>query len=198
MKGLVASPSGKTIELPIKGNYKEGLSVLEYFINTHSGRKGKADTALKTAQSGYMTRRLVDAAQNILVREHDCGTLHFSEVHRHPVHKTGGVFEESFEERIYGKILAKDLLDTSGALIAPRNTMIDQTLLKTILNSDAEIVPIRAVLHCETHEGVCQKCYGMDLARNDLVDIGTPVGIVAAQSIGEPGTQLTMRSFHTG
>ncbi len=198
MKGLVASPSGKTNELPIKGNYKEGLSVLEYFINTHSGRKGKADTALKTAQSGYMTRRLVDAAQNILVREQDCGTLHYSDVHRHPVHKTGGVFEESFEERIYGKILAKDLHDMSGALIAPRDMMIGQALLKTILASDAEIVPIRTVLHCETHEGACQKCYGMDLARNTLVDIGTPVGIVAAQSIGEPGTQLTMRSFHTG
>ncbi len=112
MKGLVASPSGKTIELPIKSNFKEGLTSLEYFIATHGGRKGKADTALKTAQSGYMTRRLVDAAQNILVRENDCGTLHFEEISRKDATKAGGVFEESFDEKIYGKVLAKDLLDT--------------------------------------------------------------------------------------
>lgn len=195
MKGLVASPSGKTIELPIKSNFKEGLSSLEYFIATHGGRKGKADTALKTAQSGYMTRRLVDAAQNILVRENDCGTLHFEEVDRA---KPEGIFGENFEERIYGKILSKDLLDKKGTVLGKKSAIIDQTLLKVILASDAAIIPVRSMLNCETHEGVCQQCYGMDLARNSLVEIGAPVGIVAAQSIGEPGTQLTMRTFHTG
>ncbi len=195
MKGLVASPSGKTIELPIKSNFKEGLTALEYFIATHGGRKGKADTALKTAQSGYMTRRLVDAAQNILVREIDCGTLHFEEIARAT---SGVVFEESFEERIYGKILAKDLVDKKGTVLAKKQDVIDQTLLKTILASDVDNIPVRSMLNCETHEGVCQCCYGMDLARNRLVEIGTPVGIVAAQSIGEPGTQLTMRTFHSG
>lgn len=195
MKGLVASPSGKTIELPIKSNLKEGFTALEYFIATHGGRKGKADTALKTAQSGYMTRRLVDAAQNVLVRENDCGTLHFEDVQRAA---TGVVFEESFEERIYGKILSKNLTDKTGKVLAQKSDMIDRTLLKAIVASDVDFVPVRSMLGCETHEGVCQCCYGMDLARNDLVEIGTPVGIVAAQSIGEPGTQLTMRTFHTG
>lgn len=195
MKGLVASPSGKTIELPIKSNYKEGLTALEYFIATHGGRKGKADTALKTAQSGYMTRRLVDAAQNILVRENDCGTLHYEDVPR----ETGKsvVFQESFEERIYGKILAKDLVE-GKTTIAKKGDMIDQTLLKTLLEGTVPSVPVRTMLMCETHEGVCQHCYGMDLAMNRVVDIGSPVGIVAAQSIGEPGTQLTMRTFHSG
>ena len=194
MKGLVASPSGKTIELPIKSNFKEGLTALEYFIATHGGRKGKADTALKTAQSGYMTRRLVDAAQNILVRENDCGTLHFEDVNRA---SRGVVFEEPFEERIYGKILAKDLLNGKTTL-AHKGDIIDQNLLTTILATDIQTVPVRSILNCETHEGICQHCYGMDLARNRIVDIGTPIGIVAAQSIGEPGTQLTMRTFHTG
>ncbi len=195
MKGLVASPSGKTIELPIKSNFKEGLTALEYFIATHGGRKGKADTALKTAQSGYMTRRLVDAAQNILVRENDCGTLHFEEVQRA---NRGVVFEESFEERLYGKVLAKDLSDKSGKVSAKKGDIIDQNLLKAIVASDIQSIPVRSILNCETHEGICQHCYGMDLARNHLVDIGTPIGIVAAQSIGEPGTQLTMRTFHSG
>ncbi len=138
-----------------------------------------------------MTRRLVDAAQNILVREYDCGTLHYEDVAREK-DKTG-VFEESFEERIYGKVLAKNL---EG--IGEKGDLIDQTLLKKILASSAPSIPVRSILSCETHEGVCQCCYGMDLARNRLVEIGTPIGIVAAQSIGEPGTQLTMRTFHTG
>ncbi len=195
MKGLVASPSGKTIELPIKSNFKEGLTALEYFIATHGGRKGKADTALKTAQSGYMTRRLVDAAQNILVRELDCGTLHYEEVEREVAKSV--VFQESFEERIYGKVLAKDLTE-GNEVLAKKGDIIDQTLLKIILAAKMPTIPVRSMLTCETHEGVCQHCYGMDLARNRIVDIGTPVGIVAAQSIGEPGTQLTMRTFHSG
>ncbi len=142
-----------------------------------------------------MTRRLVDAAQNILVREQDCGTLHFEEVPR-----DGGksvVFQESFEERIYGKVLAKDLTE-GNEVIAKKGDIIDQPLLKTILAAKMPTIPVRSMLMCETHEGVCQHCYGMDLARNRIVDIGTPVGIVAAQSIGEPGTQLTMRTFHSG
>ncbi len=141
-----------------------------------------------------MTRRLVDAAQNILVRESDCGTLHFEDVSRA---SRGVVFEASFEERIYGKVLAKDLVDGKTTL-AHKGDIIDQTLLKTILATDIQTVPVRSILGCETHEGVCQHCYGMDLARNRIVDIGTPIGIVAAQSIGEPGTQLTMRTFHSG
>ncbi len=150
---------------------------------------------MKTAQSGYMTRRLVDAAQNILVRENDCGTLHYEDVTREGM--KSGVFEESFEERIYGKILAKDLVD-GDTVLAKKGDMIDQVLLKSIVASRVGIVPVRTMLMCETHEGICQCCYGMDLARNHLVEIGAPIGIVAAQSIGEPGTQLTMRTFHSG
>lgn len=142
-----------------------------------------------------MTRRLVDAAQNILVRENDCGTLHYEDVLRENTKSV--VFQESFEERIYGKILAKDLTD-GKTTIAKKGDMIDQALLKTILASNVPSVSVRTMLMCETHEGVCQHCYGMDLAMNRIVDIGSPVGIVAAQSIGEPGTQLTMRTFHSG
>lgn len=194
MKGLVASPSGKIIELPIKANYKEGLSVLEYFINTHSGRKGKADTALKTAQSGYLTRRLVDAAQNVLVREHDCGTHHFEEIRKET---SKSVFRESFEDKVYGKFLAQDVVE-NGKVIIEANTLIDKTILKKLSESSVPAISVRSVLTCETEEGVCQKCYGLDLGQRVLVTLGTPVGIIAAQSIGEPGTQLTMRTFHTG
>ena len=194
MKGLVASPSGKIIELPIKANYKEGLSVLEYFINTHSGRKGKADTALKTAQSGYLTRRLVDAAQNVLIREHDCGTHHYEDISRET---SKSVFRESFEERIFGKFLAKDVT-VGKETILEAGTLIDKKALKTISDAKVEQVSVRSVLTCETEEGVCQKCYGLDLGQNAIAELGTPVGIIAAQSIGEPGTQLTMRTFHSG
>ncbi|MBP8016872.1 DNA-directed RNA polymerase subunit beta', partial [Candidatus Gracilibacteria bacterium] len=194
IKGLVASPTGKTIELPIKANYKEGLSVLEYFIDTHSGRKGKADTALKTAQSGYLTRRLVDTAQNILAREEDCNTLNYEEVSRNT---TKSFSKDLFEEKIFGKILAKDILEGNKVLFSA-GTLVDKSVLKTIQDKNIENVCIRSVLTCETEGGVCQKCYGLDLGYNDLVKIGTPIGIIAAQSIGEPGTQLTMRTFHTG
>ncbi len=194
MKGLVASPSGKTIELPIKANYKAGLSVLEYFINTHSGRKGKADTALKTAQSGYLTRRLVDAAQNILIREHDCGTVHYEEIHRET---SKSVFRESMDDKMFGKFLAKDVV-IGGKVIIESGTIIDKDALKILTENAVESVCVRSILTCETEEGVCQKCYGLDLGSNRLVTEGTPVGIIAAQSIGEPGTQLTMRTFHSG
>ncbi len=194
MKGLVASPSGKTIELPIKANYKEGLSVLEYFINTHSGRKGKADTALKTAQSGYLTRRLVDAAQNILIREHDCGTVHYEEIHRD---SSKSIFRESFEEKITGKFLAKDVMH-AGKKLADEGTIVTKELAAELASAGVETACVRSILTCETEEGVCQKCYGLDLGTHRLATPGTPVGIIAAQSIGEPGTQLTMRTFHSG
>ena len=195
MKGLVASPTGEIIELPVKGNYKEGLSVLEYFINTHSGRKGKADTALKTAQSGYLTRRLVDAAQNILVREYDCTTIHFETFDRS---ESKSLFGDTFENKIYGRFTAVDTFDEHEGLVVPAGTLVTKEILKMILESTATRVSVRSVLTCETEEGVCQRCYGLDLATSDIVKIGTPVGIIAAQSIGEPGTQLTMRTFHSG
>ena len=195
MKGLVVSPTGKTIELPIKSNLKEGFSTLEYFIATHGWRKGKADTALKTAQSGYLTRRLVDAAQNILVRENDCFTLQYEEFDRS---ESKTLFGDTFENKIYSKFTAKDVLDASGKVLIPEATLITKEVLKDIMESTATKVSVRSVLTCETEEGVCQKCYGLDLATADIVKIGTPVGIIAAQSIGEPGTQLTMRTFHSG
>ncbi len=195
MKGLVVSPTGKTIELPIKSNLKEGFSTLEYFIATHGGRKGKADTALKTAQSGYLTRRLVDAAQNVLTREHDCGTIYSEEFNREEG-KT--LFGDTFENKIFGKFTAKDVIDASGKSVIPEGTLITKEILRTVMESTAQKVSVRSVLTCETEEGVCQRCYGLDLATSELVAIGTPVGIIAAQSIGEPGTQLTMRTFHSG
>lgn len=195
MKGLVASPSGGTIELPIKSNLKEGFSTLEYFIATHGGRKGKADTALKTAQSGYLTRRLVDASQNILVREEDCGTINFETYDRRD-EKT--LFGDSFENKIFGKVTISPVVDESGEVIVDKNILITKALLKKIMASSASRVSVRSILNCECEEGVCQKCYGMDLSTSELVKIGTPVGIIAAQSIGEPGTQLTMRTFHSG
>lgn len=194
MKWLVASPTGKIIELPIKANYKEWLSVLEYFINTHSWRKGKADTALKTAQSGYLTRRLVDAAQNILVREQDCSTIAFEEINRHS-QKT--LFKETYEEKIYGKYLAKDV-EKDWKVLLQSDTLIDKWALQIIKDNWIDIVYIRSVLTCETEWWVCQKCYWLDLGYNKLVTIWTPVGIIAAQSIWEPWTQLTMRTFHSG
>lgn len=195
MKGLVASPSGGTIELPIKSNLKEGFSTLEYFIATHGGRKGKADTALKTAQSGYLTRRLVDASQNILVRENDCGTLHFETYDRND-QKT--LFGDSFENKIFGKVTTEAVIDENGETIVDKDILITKSLLKKIMNSTAARVSVRSILNCECEEGVCQKCYGMDLSTSEIVRMGTPVGIIAAQSIGEPGTQLTMRTFHSG
>jgi DNA-directed RNA polymerase subunit beta' len=195
MKGLVVSPTGKTIELPIKSNLKEGFSTLEYFIATHGGRKGKADTALKTAQSGYLTRRLVDAAQNVLIREHDCGTIYSEEFDREE-EKT--LFGDTFENKIFGKFTAKDVFDAQWKVVIPEWTLISKEILRTVLESSAKKVTVRSILTCETEEWVCQRCYGLDLATSELVRIGTPAGIIAAQSIGEPGTQLTMRTFHSG
>ncbi|EKE26072.1 MAG: hypothetical protein ACD_4C00447G0001 [uncultured bacterium (gcode 4)] len=193
MKWLVASPSWKIIELPIKANYKEWLSVLEYFINTHSWRKWKADTALKTAQSWYLTRRLVDAAQNILVREEDCNSIGYEEVSKF---WSKNSFRESFEEKIYGKYTAKDIL-VGNKVLLPAWSLINKINLSLIKDNNIESIFIRSVLTCETEWWVCQKCYWLDLWYNEIAVIGTPIWIIAAQSIWEPGTQLTMRTFHT-
>ncbi|OGJ64417.1 DNA-directed RNA polymerase subunit beta' [Candidatus Peribacteria bacterium RIFCSPHIGHO2_02_FULL_53_20] len=193
MKGLVANPSGRTIELPIQSNLKDGFSVLEFFIATHGGRKGKSDTALKTAEAGYLTRRLVDAVQDIVIREDDCGSKKFHLVTRSDSEKIG----EKFEVRIFGRRLAEDL-EVGGETIAKRNDEIDAAIMERIKEKKVEGVALRSVMTCKTLRGICQKCYGRDLGDNKPVMIGTPVGIIAAQSIGEPGTQLTMRTFHMG
>jgi len=195
MKWLVASTSGDTIELPIKSNLKEWFSTLEYFIATHGWRKGKADTALKTAQSGYLTRRLVDASQNIVVKEDDCHTVHYKTVYRDNV---GWVFNESFEDRIYAHTIATDVKDENGKVIITAPTIIDKNIIKLINKYNISEVNIRSVLTCETEGWVCKACYGLDLWLNKETEIGTPVWVIAAQSIWEPGTQLTMRTFHSG
>ena len=194
MKGLVASPSGKTIELPIKSTLKEWFSTLEYFIATHGWRKGKSDTALKTAQSGYLTRRLVDSSQNIIVKENDCWTVHYKEVHRSD---TKGSFSESFEDRIFAKTLALDV-KVGKDLLVEAGTVINKDIIKVLNENNIDTVSIRSVLTCETEGWVCQKCYGLNLWINKNVEIWAPVWVVAAQSIWEPGTQLTMRTFHSG
>ncbi|MFA5792572.1 MAG: DNA-directed RNA polymerase subunit beta' [Candidatus Gracilibacteria bacterium] len=194
MKGLVANPAGKTIELPIKSNLKEGFSILEYFIATHGGRKGKSDTALKTAEAGYLTRRLVDAVQDIIIKEDDCGSKETHRVTREESNQIG----EPFENRIFGRTLGQDVLDEKGKVIIKKGTEIDKATIKIIKGNGIDEVRVRSVMTCLTLNGVCQKCYGRDLGSSQSVEMGTAVGIIAAQSIGEPGTQLTMRTFHMG
>ena len=195
MRGLMAKPSGEIIENPIKSNFKEGLSVLEYFTSTHGARKGLADTALKTASSGYLTRRLVDVAQDAVIREIDCGT------------KNGVLVEEIVEsgnitsplsERVLGRSPLEDLCDEKNDVIVNGGDIIEEKHLEKIIKLGLRSLKIRSVLTCETENGICAKCYGRDLARGTPVNIGEAVGIIAAQSIGEPGTQLTMRTFHIG
>jgi DNA-directed RNA polymerase subunit beta' len=193
MKGLVANPSGRTIELPIKSNLKQGFSVLEFFIATHGGRKGKSDTALKTAEAGYLTRRLVDAVQDIIIREDDCGSNDKHLITREESEEIG----EKFELRIFGRTLGADL-EVDGEIIAHRDQEIDNPLLDLIVARRVSAVAVRSVMTCRTKGGICVRCYGRDLGDNRTVQVGTPVGIIAAQSIGEPGTQLTMRTFHMG
>ncbi len=193
MKGLVANPSGRTIELPIQSNLKQGFSVLEYFIATHGGRKGKSDTALKTAEAGYLTRRLVDAVQDVIIREDDCGSDEAHIITRKESEEIG----EKFSSRINGRTLAEDL-KVKGKIIAKRGDEIDPELLDLIEEHNIEEMPVCSIITCRTRKGICVKCYGRDLGDNKTVEIGTPVGIIAAQSIGEPGTQLTMRTFHMG
>ncbi|MEC8290004.1 MAG: DNA-directed RNA polymerase subunit beta', partial [Pseudomonadota bacterium] len=196
MRGLMAKPSGEIIETPIMSNFKEGLTVLEYFNSSHGARKGLADTALKTANSGYLTRRLVDVAQDCTVIEEDCGTRNALTV---SAMIEGGDVLEPLSERVLGRTTAEDILDPiSGELIAKEGTLIDEALAERIGEAEVEAIKIRSVLTCETKGGVCAACYGRDLARGTPVNLGEAVGIIAAQSIGEPGTQLTMRTFHIG
>jgi DNA-directed RNA polymerase subunit beta' len=196
MRGLMAKPSGEIIEQPIIANFKEGLSVLDYFNSTHGARKGLADTALKTANSGYLTRRLVDVAQDCIIIEEDCGTergLTVSAV------MDGGEIVSSLSERVLGRTTAAEVVDVvTGAVIVPANTLIQEPEAERIEKSGVESVKIRSVLTCDTKIGVCGHCYGRDLARGTTVNAGEAVGVIAAQSIGEPGTQLTMRTFHIG
>jgi len=196
MRGLMAKPSGEIIETPIKSNFREGLDVLQYFISTHGARKGLADTALKTADSGYLTRRLVDVAQDMIISEPDCGTLRG--VYAMAIVE-GGEEIESLRDRIVGRTALDDVIDpVEGRVIVASNDEITEDLASEIQNSGVQRVRIRSVLACETRRGVCIKCYGRNLATGKPVDIGEAVGVIAAQSIGEPGTQLTMRTFHIG
>ena len=195
MRGLIANTSGGVIEIPIRANYREGLNILEYFIASRGARKGLADTALRTADSGYLTRRLVDVSQDVIIREEDCGTTEGIEVFEI---KNGNEVVEPFAERLVGRFLADDLRDEAGELIVSRNKLINDADAKKIIEAGVEKIKIRSVLHCKARTGVCAKCYGANLAFNNIVSVGEAVGVIAAQSIGEPGTQLTMRTFHTG
>jgi DNA-directed RNA polymerase subunit beta' len=196
MRGLMAKPSGEIIETPIIANFREGLPVLEYFISTHGARKGLADTALKTANAGYLTRRLVDVAQDVVITEHDCGTIDGIEV---TSLVEGGEIIESMKERILGRVALEDIRDPfTNEVIVKGNDEIDEALSERIEDTGIEKVKIRSVLTCKSRRGVCALCYGRDLARGRLVIVGEAIGIIAAQSIGEPGTQLTMRTFHIG
>jgi DNA-directed RNA polymerase subunit beta' len=196
MRGLMAKPSGEIIETPITANFREGLSVLQYFISTHGARKGLADTALKTANSGYLTRRLVDVAQDAVIAEFDCGTLDGIRVTK--LEDAGEVIQP-LGDRILGRVALEDIVDPlTGEVLVPANTELDENLVHVIEEAGIEEVVIRSVLTCQTKRGVCAKCYGRDLARGYKVNIGESIGIIASQSIGEPGTQLTMRTFHIG
>jgi DNA-directed RNA polymerase subunit beta' len=196
MRGLMAKPDGSIIETPITANFREGLNVLQYFISTHGARKGLADTALKTANSGYLTRRLVDVAQDLVVTEQDCGT---EEGLLMTPHIEGGDVVEPLGERVLGRVVARDVLDpASGDVLVPAGTLIDEAWVEFIENHSIDEILVRSPISCETRHGICASCYGRDLARGHLVNMGEAVGVIAAQSIGEPGTQLTMRTFHIG
>jgi DNA-directed RNA polymerase subunit beta' len=198
MRGLMAKPSGEIIETPITANFREGLTVLQYFISTHGARKGLADTALKTANSGYLTRRLVDVAQDAVITEYDCGTLDGIWVSKL---EEGGEIVTTLGERILGRVALEDIVDPlTGDVIVEggRTAKSTKTFGPAIEEAGIERVIIRSVLTCQTRRGICAKCYGRDLSRGYFVNIGETVGVIAAQSIGEPGTQLTMRTFHIG
>ena len=196
MRGLMANASGKTVEVPVKSNFREGLSVMEYFTSSHGARKGLADTALRTADSGYLTRRLVDVSQDVIVREVDCGTTETTETF---AIKDGNEVIEVLYDRIVGRYTIDPIVNpTTGEVIVEADSMIKEAEAEKIIAAGIETVQIRTVLNCKTNHGVCSKCYGRNLATGKEVNIGEAVGIIAAQSIGEPGTQLTMRTFHTG
>ncbi|MGZ7079023.1 MAG: DNA-directed RNA polymerase subunit beta', partial [Thermoanaerobaculia bacterium] len=196
MRGLMSKPSGEVIETPITANFREGLSVLQYFISTHGARKGLADTALKTADSGYLTRRLVDVAQDVIVTEQDCNTFDGILV---SAIMEGGDILEPLRDRVVGRIAQEDVYDPlTGDLLVTQNQEITDEIAGSIQEAGIEMMKIRSVLSCETRRGVCRRCYGRNLASGQLVEIGEAVGVIAAESIGEPGTQLTMRTFHVG
>jgi len=194
MRGLMADPSGRIIPLPIRSNFREGLTALEYFISTHGARKGLADTALRTADAGYLTRRLVDIAQDIIINEQDCGTKDGVQIRR-----TDDVAGQSMASRLYSRLLASRVIDpNTGEVVGERDEVIDHELARKLAAAGVDEIKVRSPMTCELQHGICAKCYGLDLGRGDMVDLGSAVGIVAAQSIGEPGTQLTLRTFHTG
>ncbi len=195
MRGLIANTSGATIEMPIKANYREGLNVLEYFISSRGARKGLADTALRTADSGYLTRRLVDVSQEVIIRGDDCGTTNGIEVYEI---REGSELVEKLTERLVGRFLAEDFTAPDGSFTISKDKMLDDNDAARIVNTGIERIKVRSVLTCELRDGVCAKCYGASLANGQLISRGEAVGVIAAQSIGEPGTQLTMRNFHTG
>ena len=194
MKGLVTSPSGAILELPVKGNFKKGFGVLEYFISTHGVRKGLSDTALRTANAGYLTRRLVDVSQDVIVSSEDCGDKEGVVISRQEAEQSG----EDFFKKIIGRYLAKDVKDKDKKTILKAGEIINEDAIVSLKAAQVDQVCIRSILSCKIHKGVCVKCYGWDLAYNQPVKIGATVGVIAAQSIGEPGTQLTMRTFHGG
>lgn len=196
MRGLMAAPNGRIMELPILSNFREGLSVLEMFFSTHGARKGMTDTALKTADSGYLTRRLVDVAQDVIIREDDCGTDRGLVIR---AITDGKEVTETLEERLFGRYTKKSVKHPeTGEVIVGPDTLITEDMAAAIVNAGVEEVTIRSVFTCKTRHGVCRHCYGINLATGDAVEVGEAVGTIAAQSIGEPGTQLTMRTFHTG
>jgi len=195
MRGLMAKPDGSIIETPITANFREGLDVLQYFISTHGARKGLADTALKTANSGYLTRRLVDVSQDLVVSEEDCGTI--EGLVMNPVIEGGDVIEP-LSERVLGRVLSIDAIKNNGDVVADAGTLLDEQWVGVLDDNGIDQVTVRSGITCETRFGICRKCYGRDLGRGHLVNIGEAVGVIAAQSIGEPGTQLTMRTFHIG
>ncbi len=196
MRGLMAKPDGSIIETPIKANFREGLTVLQYFISTHGARKGLADTALKTANSGYLTRRLVDVAQDLVVTNHDCGTT--DGLLMTPLIEGGDVVEP-LRERVLGRVVCDDvLIPGTEEVLLPRNTLIDEALCDVIEENSVDQIKVRSIITCKTDFGICANCYGRDLARGHMINQGEAIGVVAAQSIGEPGTQLTMRTFHIG
>ncbi|HEX3099413.1 MAG TPA: DNA-directed RNA polymerase subunit beta', partial [Patescibacteria group bacterium] len=194
LKGLVVNPGGRTIELPVRGSFKEGLGVLEYFISTHGSRKGMSDTALRTADAGYLTRRLVDVAQDVVINAEDCGTKDYDSI----TLAESEAMNQSFENRLFGRVAAADIKLEDGTVIVKKNAGIDEQQANQIAASGITEVKSRSVLKCKLIRGICQLCYGYDLGFNTMVKKGAAVGIVAAQAIGEPGTQLTMRTFHTG
>jgi len=196
MRGLMAKPSGEILETPVVANFKEGLNTFEYFISTHGARKGLADTALKTANSGYLTRRLIDVAQDVVITQFDCDSLGY--VVLSDMRESGEVIEP-LADRVYGRIAAEDVVDAvSGEQIVKQGDLIDNDIVEKIRDAAVNNISVRSVMTCQAKRGVCAKCYGMDLSTQKIVDVGLAVGIIAAQSIGEPGTQLTMRTFHIG